>query len=125
MQVCSLVPHSCIYCIVLTMMCIALGEDKIIITGGQDGTAEPFQSYMSGNQMTAILDTKTWQWSSPPASSYQPFPRSFAVASLVNNTKMVYGLGMCNILCTLYISDVLIVSGRAELSYGVRWILCI
>lgn len=44
--------------------------------------------------MTAILDTKTWQWSSPPSSLYQPFPRSFAVASIVNNTKMAYGLGL-------------------------------
>lgn len=99
MQVCSSY-HSCTYCTVLIIVSIlALGDDKIIITGGQDGTAEPFQTYMSGKQMTAILDTKTWQWSSPPSSLYQPFPRSFAVASIVNNTKMAYGLGTCMFLC--------------------------
>lgn len=57
---------------------------------------EPFQTYVSGNQMIAVLDLKTWQWSLPQTkrSPYQPFPRSFAVASLVNETKMVYGLGL-------------------------------
>jgi hypothetical protein len=56
---------------------------------------EPFQTYISGNQMIAILDLNTWQWILPQVkkSLYQPFPRSFAVASLVNETKMVYGLG--------------------------------
>jgi hypothetical protein len=45
------------------------------------------------SQMTAILDLNSWEWHAPPASPYQPFPRSFAVASIVNETKMVYGLG--------------------------------
>lgn len=48
--------------------------------------------------MTVVLDIKMWQWSFPSNNLYQPFPRSFAVASLVNNTKMAYGLGNVNIL---------------------------
>lgn len=43
--------------------------------------------------MTAILDTTQWTWSIPDASPYQPFPRSFAAASVVNGSKMVYGFG--------------------------------
>lgn len=76
---------------------IAQQDDKIIICGGQDEKKEPFQTYMSGSsdldQMTAMLDLKKWEWTFSPTSSYQPFPRSFAIANIVNETRMVYGLG--------------------------------
>jgi len=43
--------------------------------------------------MTAILDMNTWEWHIPDASPYQPFPRSHAIANIVNETKMIYGFG--------------------------------
>ncbi|CEP07381.1 hypothetical protein [Parasitella parasitica] len=72
-------------------------HNQIIICGGQDEKIEPFQSYLSGEHavdMTAVLDLSTWEWRIPDASPYQPFPRSHAVASIVNRTKMIYGFGI-------------------------------
>ncbi|KAI8639091.1 hypothetical protein BD408DRAFT_421953 [Parasitella parasitica] len=72
-------------------------HNQIIICGGQDGKVEPFQSYLSGEHavdMTAVLKLNTWEWRIPDASPYQPFPRSHAIASIVNDTKMVYGFGI-------------------------------
>ncbi|KAI9256771.1 hypothetical protein EDC94DRAFT_615656 [Helicostylum pulchrum] len=67
---------------------------SVIICGGQDHSMEPFQRYMSDNQMTGLLDLKTWKWVIPAGSIYQPFPSSFSISMLVNDTKMVYGLGL-------------------------------
>ncbi|KAF1798422.1 hypothetical protein FB192DRAFT_1391512 [Mucor lusitanicus] len=72
-------------------------DNRIIICGGQDQEVEPFQSYLSGehaSDMTAILDMNTWEWHIPDASPYQPFPRSHAIANIVNETKMIYGFGI-------------------------------
>ncbi|KAL9543975.1 hypothetical protein MBANPS3_007857 [Mucor bainieri] len=72
-------------------------DNRIVICGGQNQQVEPFQSYLSGDHasdMTAILDMNTWEWHIPDASPYQPFPRSHAVANIVNETKMVYGFGI-------------------------------
>lgn len=59
--------------------------------------AQPFHNYLSstGNasDMTAVLDTSRWTWMIPEPSPYQPFPRSFAAASIVDDTKMVIGFG--------------------------------
>lgn len=49
---------------------------------------------MSGTQMTAILDLNSWEWQSVLSSVHQPFPSSFSISTLVNDTKMVYGLGL-------------------------------
>jgi hypothetical protein len=43
--------------------------------------------------MTAVLDTKSWTWIIPQDSPFQPFPRAHAIASIVNDTKMVFGFG--------------------------------
>lgn len=72
---------------------IAHNDDKIIICGGQDEHAEPFQTYLSNTQMTAVLDLKTWQWALAPVSAYQPSPSSFSISTIVNETNMIYGLG--------------------------------
>ncbi|KAK4515433.1 uncharacterized protein ATC70_010378 [Mucor velutinosus] len=72
-------------------------DNRIVICGGQNQEAEPFQSYLSGERasdMMAILDVNTWEWHIPGASPYQPFPRSHAVANIVNETKMIYGFGI-------------------------------
>ncbi|KAL9544092.1 hypothetical protein PS6_008927 [Mucor atramentarius] len=72
-------------------------NNHVIICGGQNGEVEPFQSYLSGghaSDMTAILDMNTWEWHIPDASPYQPFPRSHAIANIVNETKMIYGFGI-------------------------------
>ncbi|KAI8876499.1 galactose oxidase [Backusella circina FSU 941] len=75
-------------------------QDFIIICGGQDGKPQPFQNYISGginetkSSMTAILDTRNWSWIVPEGSPFQPFPRSHAIASIVNDTKMVFGFGL-------------------------------
>lgn len=82
-------------CLLLTSLLAS--DDRIIICGGQDGVQQPFHTYLSSqgdtSAMTAILDTTQWTWSIPDASPYQPFPRSFAAASIVNGSKMVYGFG--------------------------------
>ncbi|CAO3652337.1 unnamed protein product [Cunninghamella echinulata] len=86
--------------------------DKIVICGGQDGAAQPFQTYISAGEdsssMTAILDTLTWYWTIPMPSPYQPFPRSFASATLINETKVLVGFGINDhtIFDGLYIFDV-------------------
>lgn len=58
---------------------------------------EPFQNYLGADvpdDMTAILDTFTWQWYIPESSPYQPFPRSHAIANMINETTMLYGFGV-------------------------------
>lgn len=69
-----------------------------MICGGQDGAAQPFQTYISAggdpSAMTAVLDTTQWTWLIPAPSPYQPFPRSFASAVLVNQTKVMVGFGI-------------------------------
>ncbi|KAI8068575.1 hypothetical protein BC940DRAFT_298524 [Gongronella butleri] len=86
--------------------------DKVVICGGQDGAAQPFQTYISAGgdtaAMTAVLDTNSWQWMIPDPSPYQPFPRSFAAASVVNDTKMIIGFGINyhTIYDGIYIFDV-------------------
>jgi hypothetical protein len=65
---------------------------------GQDGKNPPFQTYISSTEddtsLLAVLDLQTWQWQIPDIESpYRPFPRSFAIANIVNDTRMVYGLG--------------------------------
>ncbi|KAG2218834.1 hypothetical protein INT45_007601 [Circinella minor] len=87
-------------------------ENQIIICGGQDGNAQPFQTYISSlgdmQAMTAILDTKQWIWKIPSASiENQPFPRSFAAAAQVNDSQMVFGFGLNHqtIYDGLYIFD--------------------
>lgn len=71
---------------------------KFICTG-QNGAAAPFQSYIGEKneeleQMTAILDTKTWTWRAPKSSIlFQPFPQSHGFISFVNETKLIYGYG--------------------------------
>ncbi|ORX43317.1 hypothetical protein DM01DRAFT_339473 [Hesseltinella vesiculosa] len=73
-------------------------RDKVVICGGQDGAAQPFQTYISAGgdtaDMTAVLDTALWQWKIPDPSPFQPFPRSFASAASVNDSKMVIGFGI-------------------------------
>lgn len=44
--------------------------------------------------MAAILDLKTWSWHIPESSPYQPFPRSHAIANIINDTSMVFGFGI-------------------------------
>ncbi|CAO3650971.1 unnamed protein product [Cunninghamella blakesleeana] len=90
---------------------VTVKGDKIVICGGQDGEAQPFQSYISAGEdastMTAILDTQKWYWTAPLPSPYQPFPRSFASAVLVNETKVLVGFGINHhtIYDGLYIFD--------------------
>ncbi|KAG0177126.1 Leucine-zipper-like transcriptional regulator 1 [Apophysomyces sp. BC1021] len=64
----------------------------------QDGVAQPFQSYISAAgdtaNMTAVLNTTSWEWMIPFPSSNQPFPRSFSSAAVVNGTKMIFGFGI-------------------------------
>ncbi|KAI8359902.1 hypothetical protein EDC96DRAFT_576272 [Choanephora cucurbitarum] len=67
-------------------------HQTIAVCGGQDGKASPFQTYLT--QPIALLDVNTWSWKIPSTSSYQPLPRSHAVAGIVNNTKIIYGLGI-------------------------------
>lgn len=44
--------------------------------------------------MAAILDTNSWSWRSPkPSHLYQPYPQSHGIISIMNETKIVYGLG--------------------------------
>ncbi|KAI8099213.1 uncharacterized protein BX664DRAFT_381806 [Halteromyces radiatus] len=87
-------------------------DDQIMICGGQDGAAQPFQTYISAggdpSAMTAVLDTHVWEWLIPTPSPYQPFPRSFASAVLVNDTKVVIGFGINyhTIYDGMYIFDV-------------------
>ncbi|KAI8327968.1 hypothetical protein BC941DRAFT_445973 [Chlamydoabsidia padenii] len=73
-------------------------DDKVMICGGQDGAAQPFQTYISAagdpSGMTAVLDTSQWTWMIPTPSTFQPFPRSFASAVLVNQTKVMVGFGI-------------------------------
>ncbi|ORY95362.1 hypothetical protein BCR43DRAFT_515489 [Syncephalastrum racemosum] len=77
---------------------VADKNDRIVVCGGQDGAAQPFHTYLSAGDdpadMTAILDTHAWAWSIPQPSAYQPFPRSFAAAALVNDTKVIFGFGI-------------------------------
>lgn len=67
--------------------------EKIIICGGQDERVEPFHTYISGEHMSSVLDLNHWKWTSIPISPYQPSPTSFSIATIVNDTNMVYGLG--------------------------------
>ncbi|KAI7889266.1 uncharacterized protein EV154DRAFT_424098 [Mucor mucedo] len=67
---------------------------EIVICGGQDARVEPFQTYISGKQMSAVLDINEWKWTRVPMSHYQPPPTSFSIATIVNHTNMVYGLGL-------------------------------
>ncbi|KAI8143697.1 hypothetical protein BJV82DRAFT_712826 [Fennellomyces sp. T-0311] len=73
-------------------------DNWIIICGGQDGNAQPYHNYISSlgdkQAMTAVLDTSRWSWMIPDASINQPFPRSFAAASLINDTQMAFGFGI-------------------------------
>lgn len=66
---------------------------------GQDAKNPPFQTYISSTEddvsLIAALDLQTWQWQiHDTESSYRPFPRSFAIANIVNDTRMIYGLGI-------------------------------
>ncbi|KAI7851843.1 hypothetical protein BDC45DRAFT_204512 [Circinella umbellata] len=77
---------------------ITTNQDKIIICGGQNGEPPPFHTYISANnqlgEMAALLDTTTWKWKSiEPSINSQPLPQSKATAFIVNETKIVYGLG--------------------------------
>ncbi|CAO3597021.1 unnamed protein product [Absidia cylindrospora] len=77
---------------------ITTKDDRLMICGGQDGAAQPFQTYISAggdpSAMTAVLDTMHWEWLVPTPSPYQPFPRSFASAVLVNDSKVMIGFGI-------------------------------
>ena len=69
-----------------------------IISVGQNGEPPPFHTYISANDrlddMAALLDTSTWEWKSIEGSiNNQPLPQSKAIAFIVNDTKIVYGLG--------------------------------
>ncbi|KAI8389287.1 hypothetical protein BD560DRAFT_485978 [Blakeslea trispora] len=59
---------------------------------GQDKKASPFQTYLSPSM--ALLDVETWSWNIASASPYQPLPRSHAVTGIIDDTKVVYGLGI-------------------------------
>ncbi|KAI9484637.1 hypothetical protein BDB00DRAFT_878606 [Zychaea mexicana] len=74
-------------------------HSEIVICGGQDNVPPPFHTYLSADQqhleeMTALLNTKTWEWQAViPSTNNQPLPQSMASALLIDGTKMLYGLG--------------------------------
>lgn len=94
-----------LFCVNIYFLDGKIVQDKIIICGGQDARVEPFQTYLSGSQMTAVLNIKNWQWTLAPVSMNQPLPTSFSIATLVNESSMVYGLGKvvdCLFVCTVF-----------------------
>ncbi|KAI8389215.1 hypothetical protein BD560DRAFT_442917 [Blakeslea trispora] len=73
-------------------------KNDVLICGGQDQQLAPFQSYIGSHlkdkdQMSAILDTQHWTWRIPSSSPYQPYPQSHGIISVINKTKIIYGLG--------------------------------
>ncbi|OBZ87216.1 hypothetical protein A0J61_04734 [Choanephora cucurbitarum] len=68
------------------------------IVASQNQKMSPFQSYIGSsledrNQMSAILDTNSWTWRIPSQSPYQPYPQSHGILSIINKSKIAYGLG--------------------------------
>ncbi|ORY97197.1 hypothetical protein BCR43DRAFT_504173 [Syncephalastrum racemosum] len=72
--------------------------DNIIICGGQDGAAPPFQTYASADRklshMAALLNTQTWEWTLARPSADQPLPQAMAASAIINGTNFIYGLGV-------------------------------
>jgi hypothetical protein len=70
-----------------------------LLLTGQNGISPPFQIYLASQSdnlqdMAAILDTNSWSWRTPkPSHLYQPSPQSHGIISIINETKIVYGLG--------------------------------
>ncbi|CAO3623472.1 unnamed protein product [Cunninghamella echinulata] len=73
--------------------------NSILIGGGQNEVAPPFQIYISSdkrvNDMLAVLNTDTWQWYPIEGSSYlsQPIPQSNANGLMINDNTMMFAFG--------------------------------
>ncbi|KAI8333728.1 hypothetical protein BC941DRAFT_115061 [Chlamydoabsidia padenii] len=87
----------------------------IVIVGGQDGTPPPYQNYLSSNghiqDMVAILNITTWQWTLIAGTSTmnQPLPQSMAAVGLMlDDHRLLYGFGISyqTIYSGLYIFDI-------------------
>ncbi|CEP10498.1 hypothetical protein [Parasitella parasitica] len=65
-------------------------DDKIIIFGGDNGEGPRTKAFLNS---VSILDTKTWQWTSPHADGILPSRRSYASAGFFNNKYLTVAFG--------------------------------